>query len=114
MASTAVATPAQKVERYEARESRRRAEDKASTMIAIRNGTALGVAGATGAIKAYAPSVATFGPDIPLLETVEAAGGLVIMLATKGGAREAGQGVFLAGAVPLLSFLGGLAVEAIK
>lgn len=94
--------------------ARSRAEDKASTMIAIRNGTALSVALATGALKEYAPSVATFGPNIPLLETVEAAGGLVIMLATKGAAREAGQGVFLAGAVPLLSYLGHVAVEAIK
>lgn len=114
MAALATATPAQKVERYEARDARRRAEDKAATMVAIRNVSALGTAAATGALKAYSPSLATFGPDIPLLETVEAAGGLVIMLATKGGAREAGQGVFLAGAVPLLQFIGEMTVNAIK
>lgn len=117
--SADVATMSQSDLRKEVESSRNhkakaRVEDKASTMVAIRNGSALGVAAATGAIKAYAPSIATFGPDIPLLEVVEATGGLVIMLATKGGAREAGQGVFLAGAVPLLSFLGGLAVDAIK
>ena len=94
--------------------SKHRAEAKASTMVMIRNGSALGVAGATGALKAYAPSIATFGPDIPLPEVIEAGGGLVLMLMTKGGTRELGQGVFLAGAVPLLQFLGQMTVDALK
>lgn len=103
----------QEVQRSRSQRAYTKVKEKAAAMQLVEKGTAATIAVGVGALEAYKPDLAQGFGGLGYLNPIFAGAGFVGMLMTKGMAKEASSGAFLAGAVPLLNKLGAKITESI-
>ena len=102
------------VARNRQKQSRSRAMEKAMSMQIVEKGAFTLAAVGVGALEAYKPELQTGLGGVGYLNPALVGIGGAMFFATKGMAKEAGSGLLLAGAAPLLNRLGAKLTETIS
>lgn len=96
-------TPTEKVEKFEQKEDKRKAQAKAGKLRMIEMLAYAGASVGSGYLLTKKPDLASFGPGGKLsVDLLMAGGGLALSFFGKGSMREVGSGLFYAGASPFL------------